>query len=205
MAALQGDRLTGSGSFLAQSSSFQSRSGGSAQLSSTRHSQRSNDLNSTHHSLLPATARSESHSSPAASAAHAVQISPSLQSTSKSSRYLQKHLQPRPSALQQLQAFSDRHSKVAGQDGLADDSAALHGSCQLDSPHLPDEAVCQPMQHEDQTASLGSDQVDQVEAARCMSAAPWLPSHPDALLKQLVADHQMLICSSACVECRVSC
>ena len=174
MAALQGDILTASDSFLAGSAkdlhvnSFASKSGHSGKLSSTRHSQHSNGINSTQHSLLSATAHSTSNSSPTAGAAHAIQSCPSLHSTSKSSRYLQKHLLPQPTALQQLQAFSDKHGRAtnstAEHNSLADNPAALPDLFQPDLPRLRLAPASEALQHHDEDASSETDIDQQVQA-----------------------------------------
>ena len=131
---LQGDYFTGSNSLLAQTPrDSQAKSShrafeNSSQLSSSGHSQRTSGLHSTQRSSPRATAHHRSKNSLTGSAAQLVQTSP-LQSTSKSSRYLQRHLLPQPSALQQLQAFSDRHNR--GADAGACDSSHADSSATL--------------------------------------------------------------------------
>ena len=202
MAALQGDFLIGSDSFLAGSSKNSDinsleRSGHSSKLSSTKHSQRSNGLHSTQRSLLNATAHSKSNSSTTAGAAHAMQSCPSLHSTSKSSRYLRKHLTPQPSALQQLQAFSDKHSRAtqstAMHNSFVDDPAAMPDLFQPELQRLHLAPASEALQHHDEGVSNEADRNQQVQAANytayCTSIA-------------LTCD--MITCPStaACLACR---
>ena len=86
--------------------------------------------------VLAATDHLGINSSSTACAAAALQSSSSFSRTSgtsmsKASRYLQKHAAQRPSALQQMQAFSQRHNKDTdgnhNQASLADSCSSLIG------------------------------------------------------------------------------
>ena len=62
--------------------------------------------------------------------------------TSKASRYLQKHVFKRPSALQQMQAFARRHSKdsdaaACNRDSLADSCSSVTGRSYAALRQLP--------------------------------------------------------------------
>lgn len=66
----------------------------------------------------------------------------SAMSTSKASRYLQKRVFKRPSALQQMQAFAQRHSKdsdaaVCNRDSLADSCSSMTGMSYAALQQLP--------------------------------------------------------------------
>ncbi len=63
----------------------------------------------------------------------------SVMSTSKASRYLQKRVFKRPSALQQMQAFAQRHSKAAAcsRYSLADSCSSMTGMSHAALRQLP--------------------------------------------------------------------
>ncbi|DBA67477.1 TPA: hypothetical protein ACH3X2_001757 [Trebouxia sp. C0005] len=66
----------------------------------------------------------------------------SVMSTSKASRYLQKGVFQRPSALQQMQAFAQRHSKdsdaaACSRDSLADSCSSMTGMSYSAAQQLP--------------------------------------------------------------------
>ena len=126
---MQGDYLTGSDSVFAYSSkespatSPHKAFNNSSKLSFSG-PLRQSGLRPTQHSWLNSTAHGKTRSIQSPKAAHQVQTSP-LQASSKSSRYLQRHLLPQPSALQQLQAFSERQNR--GIDAAACSSS--HADC----------------------------------------------------------------------------
>lgn len=143
LTALQGPDLTGSKSQLAQTSRHCQANSPHIAFENSGHfgssGLRTSGLHSTQHSSTKATSHHRTRNTLNGSAAQVVQTSP-LQSTSKSSRYLQRHLLPQPSALQQLQAFQDRHSRGtdtgAFDSSHADDSTALPDTCMPDLPQL---------------------------------------------------------------------
>lgn len=163
--------MTGSDSLLAQmprtsqANSPHRAFENSSQLGSSGHSQRSSGLHSTQCSLPKATTHHRSKNSLTGSAAQLVQTFSSVQSTSKSSRYLQRHLLPQPSALQQLQAFSDRHNR-GSDSGACDSSHAGNCTAFLDTPEkslrpLRLRPASRAVQHQNETD--GSDQEDRAE------------------------------------------
>ena len=138
----------------------------SNQLSSSGRSQRTSRLHSTQRSSPKATVYHRNNNSLTGSAAQVVQTS-SLQSTSKSSRYLQRHLLPQPSALQQLQAFSDRHDRGAVSDACdsshADNSTVLPDILKPHLRLLRLRPAPETVQHQNENAS--SDQGDRAGLA----------------------------------------
>ena len=172
LTALQGEYLTSSDSLLAQTPRHSQANSphraceSSSQLDSSEDFQRTSELRSTQRSLPKAMPHHRSRNSLAGSAAQYVQTS-SLQATSKSSRYLHRHLVPQPSALQQLQAFADRHNRGAGSgacDGSqADNFAALPDTLKPNLRLLRLRPASEAVQHQNETAS--SDQGDRAVQA----------------------------------------
>lgn len=162
LTALQGHDLTSSNSQLALTSRHCQANSPHIALENSRHfnssgqSQRTCGLHSTHRSSPKATGHHRTRHSLNGSAAQLVQTSP-LQSTSKSSRYLQRHLLPQPSALQQLQAFQDRHNRGTDSgvcsNSPADDLAALPDTIMPNLPQLRVRPASEAEQPQSQTAS----------------------------------------------------
>lgn len=160
LTALQGDYLIDSdGSFTQASRGSQATSphrgfNNSSKLSSSGQLQQSG-LRCTQHSWLNRTARGKSRSVQSPKLAQQVQACP-LQASSKSSRYLQRHLLLQPSALQQLQAFSDRQNR-----GVDDGACTSHADSLLAfpntlGPYLPQLHVrpaSEALQHNIETGS----------------------------------------------------
>lgn len=167
--------MTGSNHSLAETSKdFQASSPhkgleSSSHLSCSQHSQRTNNgLHSTQHSLSKAGAHGRSRSSLMGSVAQNAQ-------TSKSSRYLQRHLLPQPSALQQLQAFSDRQKRGthagAQNSSHADDETTFPDTLRSNLPQLCARPASAAVQHQDESAS--TDQEDRAVQVQATASQHW--------------------------------
>ncbi len=147
--------------------------------------------------VLPAIAhRVGNCSSGRLAAAASLQSCPSLRmtssmSTSKASRYLQKRVFKRPSALQQMQAFTERHSRESdaecNQVSLADSCSSMAGMSGTALRHLQAALPPQAMPDQDRmTASI--DDVDQVDTTQV-----WLQLHTASLLHVIIFIDLLLV------------
>ncbi len=101
-------------------------------------------------------------------------IMTSAMSTSKASRYLQKRVFKRPSALQQMQAFAQRHSKdsdaaACNRDSLADSCSSMTGMSYTAARQLPFALPAQTtFSQSDGTVTAGAQQVEAQQVQLCI-------------------------------------
>lgn len=98
----------------------------------------------------------------------------SAMSTSKASRYLQKRVFKRPSALQQMQAFAQRHSKdsdaaACNRDSLADSCSSMTGMSYTAARQLPFALPAEAtFGQSDGTVTAGMQQVEAQQVQLCI-------------------------------------
>lgn len=174
LTALQGDSLIGSDSCFAhasgdsQATSPQKRFNNSGKLSCSGQLQPSG-LHCTQHRRLNSTAHGKSRNLQSPKERQ-VQASP-LQASSKSSRYLQRHLLPQLSALQQLQALSNRQNRgtdAGASSSHADSSLAFPDTLKPYLPQLHIRPAIEALQHSIGSIDQGSGAVQVQLIARAL-------------------------------------